>query len=271
MALTELQRRVSRVIAGLRRDLGESYLAGGVALNEALRTRRLSYDFDLFHDTREAVLTSFEQDKRALESAGFSFELKRDLPGFMQALVRDSGDQVLVEWSHDSAYRFFPLQFDDDLGLVLHLIDLATNKVLALVGRVEVRDWVDILACHERLQPLGYLAWAASGKDPGLSPGMILEEAARTARYSAEEVAALAFDGPPPDPVVLSRQWRAALQEAREIVELLPADKSGNCVLDASGALFTGNPDELRSALADGRLLFHAGHIRGAIPVVMAT
>lgn len=33
----------------------------------------------------------------------------------------------------------------EDLGLTLHPFDLATNKVLALVGRLEVRDWVDVL------------------------------------------------------------------------------------------------------------------------------
>jgi hypothetical protein len=42
-----------------------------------------------------------------------------------------------------------------------------TNKLLALVGRVEVRDWIDIIESSERIQPLGYLAWAACGKDPG--------------------------------------------------------------------------------------------------------
>jgi hypothetical protein len=34
-----------------------------------------------------------------------------------------------------------------DFGLTLHPFDLATNKVLALVGRTEVRDWVDMVEC----------------------------------------------------------------------------------------------------------------------------
>ena len=51
----------------------------------------------------------------------------------------------------------------------------------------------------ERLQPLGYLAWAASGKDPGFSPEAILEHAARSSHYAADEVAERAFAGPPPD------------------------------------------------------------------------
>jgi hypothetical protein len=45
----------------------------------------------------------------------------------------------------------------------LHPFDHATNKILALAGRREARDWIDAIQCHETLQPLGYLAWAASG------------------------------------------------------------------------------------------------------------
>ena len=75
--------------------------------------------------------------------------------------------------------------------------------------RLEVRDWVDLIHASDRLQPLGYLAWAACGKDPGFSPGGILEHAARSTSYSAGEVLALAFATEPPDPADLSRRWHA--------------------------------------------------------------
>ncbi len=80
-----------------------------------------------------------------------------------------------MQWSRDSAFRFFPLVRHDELGLTLHPFDLATNKVLALIGRLEARDWIDVINCHDRIQPLGYLAWAACGKDPGFSPASVLE------------------------------------------------------------------------------------------------
>ncbi len=113
---------------------------------------------------------------------------------------------MILEWVCDSAYRFFPLVEHPDFGLTMHPFDLATNKVLALVGRLEVRDWIDTMACGNRLQPLGYLAWAATGKDPGYSPALLLAEARRSTRYSAAEIAALAFEGPPPDAAELSVQ-----------------------------------------------------------------
>ena len=82
----------------------------------------------------------------------------------------EAPEEVEVQWVRDSAYRFFPLLEHPELGLTLHPFDLATNKVLALVGRIAVRDWVDILTCHRTLSPLGCLAWAPAGKEPGLRP-----------------------------------------------------------------------------------------------------
>jgi hypothetical protein len=166
----------------------------------------------------------------------------------------------------DSAYRFFPLLEHAELGLILHPFDLATNKVLALVGRLEVRDWVDVVECSERLQPLGYLAWAACGKDPGFSPLAILEQAGRSARYSAEEVASLDFEGPAPDAADLGRRFHAALADAKVIIDHLPAEQLGQCILDENGQLFRAGPDRVRSAVASGKLAFHAGSIRGAWP-----
>lgn len=180
------------------------------------------------------------------------------------------GGAVVLQWARDSAYRFFPLVEHREFGLTLHPFDLATNKVLALVGRLEVRDWVDVLECDERLQPFGYLAWAACGKDPGFSPASLLEHAARSGRYSAEEVGSLAFEGPTPDAADLSRRWRALLGAAREVVAQLPAEESGKCVLDQEGRLFRGDVPALREALVSGTILFHSGRIRGALPRIVA-
>lgn len=178
-----------------------------------------------------------------------------------------SGDElVLLEWARDSTFRFFPLVEHPELGLTLHPFDLATNKVLALVGRVEVRDWIDVIQCDRRLQPLGYLAWAACGKDPGFSPKSILEEAARTARYSKAEVEGLSSDGPTPDATELSHAWHAILAAAQSIVAALPSAEAGKAVLDSGGHLFVGDETRLRGALSAGGLSFHAGSLREAFP-----
>lgn len=158
----------------------------------------------------------------------------------------------------------------EDFGLTLHPFDLATNKVLALVGRVEARDWVDVISCHERIQRLGYLAWAACGKDPGFGPAAILEQAGRSARYTTAEIAALAFAGAPPDAAELSRRWHTMLDEARELIAALPPAETGKCVLDSRGELFSGDAARLRPELTASAVRFHAGRIRGARPSVRA-
>jgi len=267
MPLTAFQRSVCKIIAANRVRSGESYVAGGVALSELTRTSRLSQDIDLFHDTREALLNSWLADRRELEKNGYTTAVVREMTTFVEAEVSRADEGVRMQWCCDSAFRFFPLIEHPDFGLVLSLFDLATNKILALVGRSEVRDWIDALVCHKEIQPLGYLAWACAGKDPGLNPSFVLNEAKRASRYTQEDISGLSFEGAPPNLADLSIKWRLASQQAQAVVDLLPDDHVGECVLDKAGALFRGEPDELKQALEKGSLQFHKGHIGGSMPV----
>ncbi len=267
MALTEFQRTICRLISRHRIQSGESYVAGGVALNTVLGAPRLSRDIDLFHDTEEALAATWAADRRLLEASGYRVAVDRERAGYVEATVGKGGEAVLMQWARDSAYRFFPLVSHEEFGLTLHPFDLATNKVLALVGRLEVRDWLDAIHCHDGVQRLGFLAWAACGKDPGFSPPQILEQAGR-ARYAAAEVAALSFDGPTPDAAALSRTWHAMLDEARALVATLPPEEAGKCVVNEGGTLFRGGLAELSASLAANTVRFHAGSIRGAWPVL---
>jgi len=248
MALSVFQRDVCRLLAAARRESGESYI-------------------DVFHDSAEAVARSWDRDRETLDRAGYAVRTVRERPGY-EAVVSRQAQDLVVEWARDSAFRFFPLVEDDDLGLTLHPFDLATNKVLALVGRLEARDWIDVVASHERLQPLAYLAWAACGKDPGFTPLGILEQARRSSRYTDEEVSALAFDGPPPSAADLSRRWHQALEAAGPIVDKLPAKNVGQAVITAEGQLFVGGAIELESSLSRGEVMFHPGRLGGAWPTV---
>jgi hypothetical protein len=270
MAITGFQQAVCRLIAANRLEQGEAYVAGGVALNFLTGGTRISRDIDLFHDTLEALDRSWQADRTLLESHGYALRSVHERPGYVEAVVSKGPDAVLMQWTRDSAFRFFPLVQHEELGLVLHPFDLATNKVLALAGRLEIRDWIDAITCHERIQPLGYLAWAACGKDPGFSPLTILEQAGRSGRYATAELEGLAFEGAPPDLVALLRIWHSMLEEAREVVAILPAGRVGTCVLHQQGGLYTGNTAQLKRDGAAGKLIFHAGAIRGAYPHISA-
>lgn len=266
MALTRLQRDILAVISADRKQDGESYVAGGTALNLLLDQPRRSRDIDIFHDTRESVQRSWDRDRGLLAGHGFSVEPLREVGALREAVVRRGSEEAILQWTQDSAFRFFPLVDHEVLGLCLHPFDLATNKVLALVGRLEARDWIDVMGCSEKLQHLGFLAWAACGKDPGLNPDMILTEAVRSGRYTQDELAMLDFEGSAPDAARLAREWKKLLAEARQRVAELPAEAVGQCVLTDRGELFRGDPTQLREALHAGSIRFHRGSIRGAFP-----
>ena len=237
-------------------------------MNELVGGRRRSHDVDLFHDTEEAVAASWDLDREMLVTHDFVVTVVRERPAFVQARVGRAGEDSLVEWAHDSAYRFFPLVEHATFGLALHPFDLATNKLLALVGRREPRDWIDTLRCHHALQPLGYLAWAAAGKDPGFSPLGILAEVRRSARYTQSDLDGLDFEGETPAAALSSRQWHVALDEAVALTTQLPAEHAGTCVLDDAGRLLTLAPELVAGALRAGAVAFHSGRIQGAWPTV---
>lgn len=268
MALTAHQRNICRLISQRLRDTGESYVAGGVALNVLLGGRRLSRDIDLFHDAAEAVTSGYRRDRETLERNGYGFEILRDFPGYKEALVSEGNARTLMEWSRDSAFRFFPLLEHDELGLTLHPFDLATNKVLALAGRLEARDWIDVIHCNDKLQPLGYLVWAACAKDPGFNPRSLLNEAKRGGRYSQAELDELAFSDRAPDARLLGEKWHALLNEADAIIEQLPAHAIGTCVLEDNGSLCRRTSDQLAPAVANNQLIFHQGTLKGALPII---
>jgi len=266
MALTPLQRDICRRLAARRLASGESYVAGGAALQEALAADRVSRDIDIFADTAEAVAAAWDGDREALKAVGYDVAVLRERPGYVEARVAHGRDAVRVEWAQDSAFRFFPLVEHPDFGLALHPFDLSTNKVLALVGRLEARDWIDVIECAEHLQPLGYLAWAAAGKDPGFTPQGILAAAGRSSRYTHAEIESLDFSGAVPNVADLSVRWHRHLRQADDICALLPPDCVGHAVLTQDGALFAGDPPDLTSALGRRALVFHPGRIRGAFP-----
>lgn len=76
----------------------------------------------------------------------------------------------------------------------------------------------------------------------------------------------MAFKGSPPDAHELAVTWRTALEQAAAIIDGLPYQQAGTCVLDARGGLFRGDPPALERALAEDAIRFHAGSLGGAYP-----
>jgi hypothetical protein len=210
MPLTTFQAAIAELLAVNRSS--DSYLAGGAAMHIEPNSKRYSNDLDYFHDSEERVAVAVHDDTRLLEQSGYQVEVLMQQPGFARALVRKGEEATKLEWAHDSAWRFLPTVRGERSGFQLSAIDLAINKLLALVGRDEPRDYLDI---HEAMDllPLGALCWAAAGKDPGFTPAMLLDLLRRRGRYRPEDFARLHL-AQPVDLPKLKLRWLAALDAA---------------------------------------------------------
>ena len=268
MALTEQQEVILRLLARNRIENPESYVAGGLALNYKLDTPRLSRDIDIFHDSNKAMVRSWEMDRDALVANGFDVKPMRVLEYFIEAEVSKDGRRTEVQWGTDSAYRFFPLQPDPVVGFTLHPLDLAANKLSALVGRTEPWDWIYVITAIKGLQPFACLLSAACGKDPGFSPTSMLEYVARR-RYNQVEIDEKIIPKGTYDASELCRFWHEAVESTRKVLVDFPRAEVGKAVMTKDGKLFKGDDETLRSALAAGELEFHEGTIGGAWPRII--
>lgn len=259
MPLTRFQRDVLRLLAGFRSP--ESYLAGGAVVNQEPDTPRFSEDFDIFHDAEEAVFRSAELDAAVLGQNGFAVTWDLRRPAFHRAVAAKDGQTVRLDWAVDSAFRFFPVEPDEELGFRLHRADVALNKALALAGRREARDFIDVLYLHANYLSLGAICWAACAKDPGFTPEFLLQEMGRNAHFRAEEVSALAL-ARPFDLREAKQQWLGAIEQARSLFALLPPEDVGCLYLKGETVV---TPRDAKHALG---LTHHRGTVRGSWPEI---
>jgi hypothetical protein len=259
MPLSEFQETVLQRLAANRNP--NSYVAGGAAINVDRSSPRYSNDLDFFHDAEESVTLSATADIKALEDTGFTVQRLLQQPTFQRAVASKGHDALKLEWALDSAFRFFPVEPHPVLGYTLHRLDLATNKVLALAGRFEVRDFIDTLYFHRNGVRLGLLAWASAGKDPGFTPRLILEQAARFNQLKEEAFRSVL--GPHSlDYPRMKRDWLDAQEEAFKLVDQLPAVEVGCLYLSDNGTLV--NP-----LTYEGSVIKRFGSIGGVVARVV--
>ena len=262
MPLTELQRAIFAVIRQARSP--DSFVYGATVLHAGGQSPRYSRDIDISHDIARSVAESAAADVATLEKSGFAVRWLLQQPTFQRAVVSQTTqatDSVTLEWVYDSAFRFFPVEPDPELGYRLHTFDAATNKMLALAGRSEARDFVDAVFIHQEYLHLGTVAWAAAGKDEGLNPHMILDFAERFAHHRQEEIDALSLTSPLKI-VALKKHWMEAIALARKLICALPPEEVGCAYLDPQGNPTNPNPGSPEFST----LQRHFGSVRGAWP-----
>jgi hypothetical protein len=258
--LTPYQQDIAQLLATNRRE--DSYLAGDAAIHIEPQTLRYSNDLDYFHDSSERVATAFAADRERLLVAGHAVAIAMQLPGYIRATVTRADGGTKIEWAHDSAWRFMPTLRHPVAGFVLHPIDLAINKLLALAGRDEARDYLDILDLDRRTLPLGAQCWAAAGKDPGFTPFALLEILRRRGRYHPQDFARLALAAPV-DLHAVKQQWLAALDQADAFVRTRPPSESGCLYYSRRAGQFVA------PSPTDADVVPHFGRPGGVLPRIL--
>ena len=144
--LSDLQLRVARIIAGLV-EAEDFALAGGAALIVRGDVERATRDLDFFGTSADAVDHLVPAAESALQQAGFQVERLIDSPGFTRFVVANELDRKEVDLASDA--RLFPTEAGPGFEL-LSSEELAADKVLAVFGRAEARDYVDLMSIEPR-------------------------------------------------------------------------------------------------------------------------
>jgi predicted nucleotidyltransferase component of viral defense system len=165
--LTPFQRKVLKAFTELEESKA-FYLTGGTALSAFYLAHRLSEDFDLFTSDEPLISVVARKFKSALESLAIHVQEIRSFSSFWEAVARAGAESFKIQLAYDSPYMLSALHEKD--GLRIHsLEDIAAGKLLALYGRAEERDFIDIYCIvRDGKISLGTLTELAKRKDPGL-------------------------------------------------------------------------------------------------------
>jgi hypothetical protein len=180
--LTPLQERVAAIIAALPEADGFA-LAGGAALIARGDVDRRTRDLDFFGLTPDAVDHLLPAVDRALGEAGLAVRHVQESHGFARLIVEGGGDRTELDLGADA--RLFPVE-QRQPAPTLSGVELAVDKVLAVFGRAEARDFVDLAAIEQRYG-LEHLFELAADKDGGFTPELFAEMAGRFSRLREDE------------------------------------------------------------------------------------
>ena len=162
--LTSLQQRVRSIVAELP-EADTVALAGGGALIVHGIVDRATTDLDFFSSDAVDVRRFAEATCSALQRDGLNVVTERSSSDFVRLHVHDGNDEMSIDIGISG--RAFP-PVPTAQGRVLAVEDLAGDKLLALFGRAEPRDFVDIHALAARFD-IADLCRFAADKDPGFS------------------------------------------------------------------------------------------------------
>ena len=180
--LSPLQEAVARLVAALP-EAQDFVLAGGAALISRGSVARSTQDLDFFGLEPAAVDRLLPAALSALRTAGFEADVARSAPGFARLTVVGLGGRTELDLAADA--RLLTPEVGP-LGPTLASEELAVDKVLAVFGRAEPRDFVD-LAAMEPVYGLDRLFALAKEKDHGFDVTVFVDMVVRFTRLRPVE------------------------------------------------------------------------------------
>lgn len=159
-------------------------MAGGAALVLARVVERETRDLDFFGATAQDVDELVAAVDAALHAEGLGVQIERRHHGFARLTVSDGTDATEVDLGFDARIR--PTE-SSSLGPTLALEELAADKMLALFGRAQPRDFTDVAALVERFD-FERLCELAAEKDPGFSRAALCDMLRVFDRYTPADL-----------------------------------------------------------------------------------
>lgn len=166
--LTDLQRKILNIFSA-QPDEEAFYLTGGTALSAFFLKHRKSHDLDFFTSVEELILPFSQKLELRLKQENLKVERLRGLHSFVELSVSGQEDSTMIHFALDSPFRFeHPFESEEFPGAKIDsLIDIATNKLLALFGRAVLRDFIDVYFLVKERFNKSELVEKAAMKDPG--------------------------------------------------------------------------------------------------------
>jgi hypothetical protein len=180
--LTEYQLEVAGVVSNVTGSKGFA-LAGGAALIIQGVVDRPTGDLDFFARESNAVNRVCPDVESALRSTGMTVTRLVDAAGFIRLHVSRDNESCEVDLGHDT--RLDP-EVQTSIGPAVSIEELAADKTLALFGRAEARDFVDVFALAKLLGE-DRLCELAAHKDRGFTQRHFAEALGAFSRLDREE------------------------------------------------------------------------------------
>ncbi len=171
--LTPLQRRVLTRLFADYLELSAFFLTGGTALAAFYFGHRRSDDLDLFTTDAEALLTIPAVMEDVARREGLLVERVREFTFIQQYEVREPQfadvAPLRIDFVKDIATQFGERR---DFGgiTVDDPRNIGSNKVCAILGRTDVKDFIDLYVLLRHGYDFDVLFAEAQEKDRGLTP-----------------------------------------------------------------------------------------------------